>query len=136
VLLTDDEVRTLLGSVHTALAPGGRFAFETRNPLRRAWETWTPERVAEVQDADGRTVRVWQELEKVDGEYVTFTENFARPDWPADILSRSTLRFMPAGELDHRLTAAGFVVDERYGFWDRSLFTPASPEIITIASAH
>ena len=34
------------------------------------------------------------------------------------------------------LADTGFVIDERYGFWDRSLFTAASPEIITIASAH
>jgi SAM-dependent methyltransferase len=135
VLLTDDDVRTLLRAVNTALVPGGRFAFETRNPLRRAWEQWTPEHRTEVEDADGRPVRVWHEVESVDGEYVTFTENFASPDWPADKVSRSTLRFLPAGELDHLLTECGFVIDERYGFWDRSLFTRASPEIITIASA-
>jgi hypothetical protein len=32
----------------------GRFAFETRNPLARAWESWTPENAAEVTDAEGR----------------------------------------------------------------------------------
>ncbi len=136
VLLTDDEVRTLLRAVHIALAPGGRFAFETRNPLYRAWEKWTPEHARAVEDADGHPVRVWHEVEKVDGEHVTFTETYASPDWSADKVSRCTLRFLPAGELDHLLTEAGFVIDERYGFWDRSLFTAASPEIITIASAH
>ena len=134
VLLTDDEVRTFLQAVHTALVPGRHFAFETRNPLYRAWERWTPEHATEIEDADGRPIRVWHEVEAVEGEHVTFTESYGSPDWPADMVSRSTLRFLPAGELDHLLAEAGFVIDERYGFWDRSLFTPASPEIITVAS--
>lgn len=35
VLLGDDELRTALTTIHTALVPGGRFAFETRNPSAR-----------------------------------------------------------------------------------------------------
>ena len=38
-----------------------------------------------------------------------------------------------AEHLDHLLTSAGFVIDERYGDWDRSLMTPTSREIITVA---
>jgi SAM-dependent methyltransferase len=36
VLLTDEDVRGLLAAVRAALVPGGRFAFETRNPRHRA----------------------------------------------------------------------------------------------------
>jgi SAM-dependent methyltransferase len=135
VLLTDDEVHAFLAAVHTALAPGGRFAFESRNPHVHDWERWTPERVSEIVDDQGIEVRVWHELEEVDGEYVTFTESFASPSWDAPKVSRSTLRFMPAEELDKALCAAGFAVDERYGYWDRCPFTHDSPEIITVASA-
>lgn len=132
-LLEDDEVRQFLAAVHRALAPAGHFAFETRNPRYRAWETWTPDDVVEVQADDGRTVRVWHEVEEVRGEYVTFTENYASDAWPSPVVGRQTLRFLPAESLDHLLVAAGFVVDERYGDWDRSLMTPASREIITVA---
>jgi SAM-dependent methyltransferase len=134
VLLTDHEVRELLAAVHRALVPEGRFAFETRNPWHGAWEHWTSERAVEVEDDAGTRVRVWPEVERVEGELVTFTETFASRSWAEPRVSRSTLRFLPAEELDHRLAAAGFVVDERYGYWDRSLFTPTSPEIITVAS--
>jgi SAM-dependent methyltransferase len=132
-LLTDEEVLGFLAAARRALDRGGHLAFETRNPLRRAWEAWTPDDVVEVEDDDGRTVRVWHDVEAVEGEHVTFTETYASADWPAPIVTRDTLRFLTAAHLDHLLTAAGFVVDERYGDWDRSLMTPASREIITVA---
>lgn len=134
VLLTDDDITAFLGAARTALKPSGRLAFESRNPHVRDWEGWTPDVVTEVVDREGRTVRTWHEVESVDGEFVTFTENYACSAWPQAKVSRSTLRFVHAEHLDQLLTRAGFVVDERYGNWDRSLFTPHSPEIITVAS--
>jgi SAM-dependent methyltransferase len=135
VLLDDAAVLEVLHAVRRALAPGGHFAFETRNPRARAWERWTPEHVREVSDSSGRTVRVWHEVEDVAADLVTFTETFAVDGAAEPSVSRSTLRFVGAEHLDQLLVEAGFVVDERYGDWDRSLMTPASPEIITVAHA-
>jgi hypothetical protein len=70
----------------------------------------------------------------VDGELVSFTETYASEAWPEPKVSRSTLRFVSAEHLDHLLAESGLGIDERYGYWDRSLFTPASREIITVAS--
>lgn len=134
VLLTDAQIEEFLLAARVALRPTGRLAFETRNPLARAWEEWTPDAVTEIVDHEGVTVRVWHEVESVEGEFVTFTENYASDAWPEVKVSRSTLRFVRAEHLDHLLTRAGFAVDERYGNWDRSLFTAHSPEIITVAS--
>jgi SAM-dependent methyltransferase len=133
VLLSDDDVRTFLVAANRALADNGRLAFETRNPLVRAWEQWTPDAVTEIRDDAGNLVRVWHEVESVDGELVTFTETFASGAWEQRKVSRSTLRFLPAERLDALLVASDFVIDERYGDWDRSLFTPTSGEIITLA---
>jgi SAM-dependent methyltransferase len=133
VLLTDDDINAFLSAARTALRPDGRLAFETRNPLARAWENWTPDAVTEIVDTDGAAVRIWHEVESVDGEFVTFTEHYASAAWPTAKVSRSTLRFVHAEHLDRLLANAGFAVDERYGNWDRSLFTPHSPEIITVA---
>ena len=36
-VLTDEDERALLANVATHLAPAGRFIFDTRNPLDRAW---------------------------------------------------------------------------------------------------
>jgi hypothetical protein len=133
VLLDDAAVLELLAAVRRALVPGGHLAFETRNPHVRAWERWAPDRATEVTDPEGCPVRVWHEVEAVDGELVTFTETFEVAGRSEPLVSRSTLRFMTAEHLDHLLDRAGLRIDERYGYWDRRPFTPDSPEIITVA---
>jgi SAM-dependent methyltransferase len=138
VLLGDDDVRTALRAVRSALGDGGRFVFETRNPAARAWETWTPDRVREVTDADGRAVRVWYEVERVPGggpapDRVTFTQTFDSPAWPRRRVSRSTLRFLCTDTLSGLLAEAGLRVAEQYGDWERGPLTPGSPEIVTVA---
>ncbi|MBK6017065.1 class I SAM-dependent methyltransferase [Streptomyces sp. MBT53] len=135
VLLGDEELRLALAAVRAALAPGGRFVFETRNPGARAWERWTPDRVREIPDGDGGVVRVWHEVESVaaGGERVTFTETFEGARWARPQVDRTTLRFLGADALDRFLRGAGFVVVERYGDWGRGPLTVAAPEIVTVA---
>src|SRR5207344_1945414 len=77
VLVGDDELRASLASIRRALADGGRFAFETRNPLARAWERWHPGNAVDVTDPAGRPVRIWHQVESVLGDVVTFTETTA-----------------------------------------------------------
>jgi len=137
VLVGDEELRSSLVAVREALADDGRFVFETRNPAARAWESWTPEHVREVSDADGHVVTVRHEVESpVLGDRVTFTETFDHPAWERPRSSRSTLRFLGQDALDRFLAEAGLVVEERYGDWGRGLFTPTAPEIITVARPH
>ncbi|MDG9704187.1 trans-aconitate 2-methyltransferase [Streptomyces sp. DH37] len=139
VLLGDEEVRTALAAVRSALADGGRFAFETRNPAARPWERWTPEHAVEVADGAGATVRVAHRVEEpVEGDAggtggtVRFTTTFTGPGWERD--SRSELRFPDMEALDGFLSGAGLTVVERYGDWGRGPLTAASPEIVTVAA--
>lgn len=128
VLLDDAEIRTCLEAVRGVLAPGGRFAFETRNPAARAWEGWTPSAAVVV---DG--VRVAHEvLRGFDGRTVTFETTFLADGWSGPEVSRSTLRFVAAAELDGLLAAAGLVAEARYGDFDRSPLAPTSPEIVSV----
>ncbi|MCK7626360.1 class I SAM-dependent methyltransferase [Streptomyces sp. RS10V-4] len=128
------EPDTALAAVRAALRAGGRFAFETRNPLVRPWERWTPDRAVTVTRPDGRRARVTHRVElPVRGELVRFTETFDGPGWDAPVVSHATLRFLDAAALAARLAAAGLAVEARYGDWDRRPFTPDSPEIITVA---
>ncbi|MFF4649529.1 class I SAM-dependent methyltransferase [Streptomyces sp. NPDC001380] len=133
VLVGDDEVRAALAAVRAALAPGGRFAFETRNPAARAWERWTPDRAVEAVDAAGRPVRVSHAVEEASGGVVRFTETYTGPAWDRPRVSRSTLRFLGPEALADFLAGAGLAVEEQYGDWDRSPLTAASPEIVTVA---
>jgi SAM-dependent methyltransferase len=133
VFTEDDELRGALAAVRAALAEGGRFAFETRNPSARAWERWTPDRVVEVTDDAGAVVRSWHEVVKpVDGDLVTFAQTFTGPSWDRPQVSSSTLRFLDRDSLGSFLAEAGLEVEAQFGDWDRGPVTAASPEIITI----
>jgi SAM-dependent methyltransferase len=134
-LLTDEEVKRALGSVASALVPGGRLAFETRNPAARGWERWRPENGRDFV-VDGVPYRWETELvSTVDSDVVRYRESFTTPRWAVPRETLRQLHFVGADKLDLMLARAGFVIEERYGDWDRSSFTAASPEIITLASS-
>ncbi|MFI6902563.1 class I SAM-dependent methyltransferase [Nonomuraea sp. NPDC050394] len=130
VLVEDDELRAALAAVRAALADGGRFVFETRNPLARDWERWTG---AEITDASGTPVRVDVEVRQVTAERVTFTQTYTSPGWERPEVSWSTLRFLGVAGLAAFLTEAGLEIEAQYGDWNREPLTGTAPEIITFA---
>lgn len=132
-LLTDADVRATLTAVRAALAPGGRLMFESRNPAVRPWRAWTPETSSRtVRDARGRRVAVSHQVLRVEGELVTFQTCYCLPD--RDVMSQSTLRFMPPQAIDRHLRANGFAEVAHFGDWDGALFGEDSPEIIVVAA--
>jgi SAM-dependent methyltransferase len=134
VFTEDDELRASLAAIRSVLTEDGRFAFETRNPLVREWERWTPENAVEVVCADGTVVRMAHEVEMpIDGNLVSFTITFTSPRWDRPQLSRSTLRFLGTDSLSTLLSDAGLAIAEQFGDWDRQPLTDTSPEIITIS---
>jgi SAM-dependent methyltransferase len=134
VLTGDDDLRASLSAIRSALVDAGRFAFETRNPSFRAWETWTPDRAVEMATSDGTRVRMQHQVTAVADDLVSFETTYASPSWPRPQVSSSTLRFLDADAVDRFLVGAGLRVVEQFGDWDRSPLTEASPEIITIAT--
>ncbi|MGH9918561.1 MAG: class I SAM-dependent methyltransferase, partial [Nitrososphaerales archaeon] len=74
VLVTDAELRAALAAIHRSLTRDGRFAFETRNPLAREWEDWTPDRITGVTSDEGAVVLMRHAVETpVEAEIVRFT---------------------------------------------------------------
>lgn len=133
LFLTDDDIATALTAVRAALAEGGRFAFETLNPVLRPWERWTG--WAEVIAPDGAVVTAGNtEPRLVDDQLVEVLGKFSSPSWERDVLCPSRFRFVDLETLDAFLSKARLGVVERYGLWDRSPFTEQLPEIITIAT--
>jgi ubiquinone/menaquinone biosynthesis C-methylase UbiE len=133
-LVEDDEIRTALSIVHGVLIDGGRFAFETRNPLDRAWERWATQYSGEVTDASGTVVRAEYRIETpVEGGVVHTVSSYTSPDWEGPEISRGALRFVNADTLSAFLSQASFAIDQQFGDWDGQPLTEASPEIITLA---
>jgi ubiquinone/menaquinone biosynthesis C-methylase UbiE len=132
-LIADDEIRAALATIRSALTDGGRFAFETRNPLIRAWEHWPAEYASETTDAGGLEVRREYRVETpVDGDVVRFTVTFSSPGWDRPQESSGMLRFPDADALAAFLSDAGLAIEEQFGDWTRQPLTDASPEIIMI----
>jgi len=133
VLVGEDEVLRTLEAVRSALEPGGRFGFETRNPTVHEWEEWTEERLDGVTTDHGTDVLMRHSVGSVNAGVVSFSTTYESPDWPEPRVSHSTLRFLEVDALDSLISEAGLTVVERYGDWDRSRLTALSPEIITVA---
>jgi SAM-dependent methyltransferase len=113
-IVDDDEWQGTLRGVHDALAPGGRFVFETREPSARAWETWTRKQSYVVVAG----MESWEEVTKVEWPVVTFDSTTVLTDG-SRLVTRSTLRFREQTEVEAGLLAAGFVVDDVRDALDR-----------------
>jgi len=133
VLVGDDELRASLTAIRHALTDGGRFAFETRNPLARAWESWNPRNARNVVDPSGQPVRISHEVESVVSDVVTLTETTSDPDGAPLRVDRASLRFLDVDTLAGFLADAGFEIEAQYGGWFREPLDLASREIITVA---
>ncbi len=105
VFVTDEAWARVLADLARALVPGGRLAFDTRDPDDRAWQRWHG---WVTTLPTGEVVRT--EVTAVEGGSVTFVRGFGLPG--GEVPSESTLRFRTEGEVRASLAAAGFDVAE------------------------
>jgi SAM-dependent methyltransferase len=132
-LLSDAAIMAALQAFARHLAPEGRLAFETRNPMKREWEQWTPEPSREtVTLPDGARVDAHNDIRCVAGDLVTYeTHVLYGPDDKE--VGADTLRFIDRRALERHLDLAGLSRQVWYGDWDGSPVGVASPELIVIA---
>jgi len=130
-LTTDRAIAETLIAIRTALRPGGRFLFESRNPETAPWRHWNSREEIPPDRIDS-PVTLEREVIEIAGDLVTFEERFS---WPGEIrASRSTLRFPKKGAIVEHLKKAGFTDITVFGYWDRSPFSENSPEMIFSAA--
>jgi len=112
-IVRDSAWHGTLTAIRDALLPGGRLVFETRDPARRAWESWNREQSYSVTAIDGvGAVESWHDLVEVDGPLVTFRSTVVFASDDAVIESDSTLRFRERDEVESDLRRCGYAVDE------------------------
>ena len=134
LFLEDRDVRAALRTLARHLGPGGRLAFETRNPAVREWQDWNPRDTRQRVEASGVTADVHYDISAVAGELVTYETWFQFAGARDPVVVPDTLRFMDQAQVAAFLAEAGLTQVTWYGDWDGSPYGPASPEIIAVAS--
>lgn len=133
--VSDTEWLKVLIDLRRALIPGGRLAFDSRDPAARRWEQWS--RVDSprcIVLPDGRAVRVWTDVNIVTGGVISYVLHYAFPEGE-ELLSWGDLRFRSEQELLSSLLDSGFTVDQIYGGWNREPVGHKDGEFIVIAHA-
>lgn len=102
-----------LAAARRSLRPGGRLVFETRDPSRRVWESWTREATYTVTDIPGvGRVQDWKEVTGVALPLVTFAGTCVFESDGTVLTSTSTLAFRNHDTVSADLRRHGFAVDE------------------------
>ncbi|MEM7377005.1 MAG: class I SAM-dependent methyltransferase [Pseudomonadota bacterium] len=131
-LRTDAEVTGLLAAVADILAPGGTFAFESRNP-QRDWVAEWEGRVAHATTASGQPVREHTAAERLDDGGIRVTQHY-RFDDGTELAHTDDLGFLSLTEFEHALAAAGLQIHTLYGDWHAGPFVPTqSREMVFLA---
>lgn len=112
VFLTEPDWTATLRGVHKALRPGGRLLFETRDPAREAWRSWTRRNSYLRVDIPGvGQVEFWKEVTDVRVPFISFRSTYVFESDGAVLTSDSTLRFREEAQIAGSLHACGFTVE-------------------------
>jgi len=133
-LLTDDDAVAALRTAHDHLTDDGLLAFETRNPARKAWLSWAPDKRRSAATADhGEVEEYFDTKAEPDTGIVNLAAHYRFADTGKTIIGCSRIRFVALDHLKRLLAAAALAPVTCYGDWDRSPLTETSREFIVIA---
>ena len=129
----DGDWSRTLADINRALVPGGRLAFDSRDPAARAWEYWTPAKTRRrCALPDGTALETWMECDPRPGGLVALTE-YRVVDGSIDKPETSVLAFRTEDQLRHDLASAGFTVDHVCGGWAGEDVGSGQGELIVLA---
>ena len=136
VFLTELDQLAALQTIAVHLSPGGRFIFDSRNPLKEEWKGWRKDGGDSAWNIDhplhGR-VEAWTDAEQ-DPEtgVVTYETHYRIAESGKHLFAESKIQFSDQSTIDRLIREAGLAVDSWLGNWQGDAFTPASKEIIPI----
>lgn len=134
VFLTAEEQQAALNTIAAHLAPGGRFIFDTRNPLAEAWLGWGPGySQRSVEHPVYGPVEAWNDAVQDEATGIVTYDTFYRVPANGRLFHAQSRIAFPAQEpLAAMIANSGLVVDRWLGSWQGAEFTQASREIIPI----
>jgi SAM-dependent methyltransferase len=137
VFLTDEDCLAMLKAASHHLAPGGRLAFDTRNPAAKAWLSWTPEAsrdIAEIAGLERVEESVDTALDEASG-IASITHRYRFLDKGTEQTGHSRIRFIDVDHVVRLLDEAGLALEHSHGWWDGTPYSQQSEEIIVVAAA-
>ena len=135
VIADDESWQATLDADYRALRPGGRVAFESRDPCAQAWRAWTPETSRrQLEDPEIGRFDAWYQVVEVHDDLVRFGLHYLLADTGEELISSNELRFRTEPELTGSLINAGFAVEHLFGDWNRKPVGEETPELIYVAS--
>ncbi len=134
VFLTVEDQKAVLRTIAAHLTRQGRFIFDSRNRLVEEWREWTRAKSLQTlaHPLHGE-VDAWHEVSYApQTDIATYETHYATKDGRRTFSATSQIRFAPLDELANSIAAAGLTVDQWFGDWLGTPYTPASPEIIPL----
>lgn len=118
-ILDDDELARSLADIAAHLVPGGRLAFDSRDPNARGWEAWTKERTHKIVRLPEGDTQHWYQTTHVDEQtgVVDFCAHEIGPNG-VERVQWGPIRFRSEDQLRAMLHEAGLAVDEVFGGYD------------------
>ncbi|SIT88299.1 class I SAM-dependent methyltransferase [Edaphobacillus lindanitolerans] len=127
--LTNEDQDLLFESVRRHLTPGGRFIFDTRNPVMS--ELAEPDHYEEVVETGGQAVRE-EHTETYDPVSQILHCETRSSDGVSSSRDAISLRYTYPLELERLVRQHGFLLEHRYGDWRRGKFSPESGQMVCV----
>ena len=134
VFLNEQDQRAVLATIAAHLAPGGRFVFDTRNPLAREWLEWVPEASErELDHARFGRVKAWNDMmhDAATG-IVTYETHYLVEKDGRHLAAESKILFTHKEKIEAMLADCGLAVERWAGDWQGGAWHVGAPEILPI----
>ncbi|ASN18403.1 class I SAM-dependent methyltransferase [Arthrobacter sp. YN] len=129
----DGDWSRTLADINRVLVPGGRLAFDSRDPEAKAWDHWTPAKTLQRYTLpDGTALETWMECDPQLGGLVALTEH-RMLNGSTEETETSVLAFRTEDQLRHDLDSAGFTVEHLFGGWAGEDVGSGQGELIVLA---
>lgn len=133
--LGQEEWRRALGNLRRRMRAGGTLAFESRNPLARAWDSWSaPERSTRATP-HGALVE-WMSADEIAPGTVRIQAFNHFLETGETVVEDFELQFRELDVIRADLESASFTVDAVYGDWSRTPFQDEASLMVFVATAH
>ncbi|GJL83390.1 MAG: methyltransferase [marine bacterium B5-7] len=134
VFLSEADQRAVLTTIATHLSSQGMFVFDTRNPTREEWRTWTPKASNRlIHHPSLGEVKAWNDVVYDAATHIaTYETHYLVLSDNTLFSASSRIMFTSFDTLKQMMDDAGLVVVRWMGDWTGVEYTVSSPEIIPV----